>query len=96
MGQVVGSAAMDASVAIALRKDTVKEGLWRAAAGDPTLLALLRELDDVLEVRFSLPTWPKKVFQALTSVLISGGGELHGPVCGSRAPRVFPIRPGFC
>ena len=96
VGQVAGSATMDASVAVALRKDAVKESLWRAAAGDPALLALLRELDDVLEVRFAPPTWPEKVFQALTSVLISGGGEHHGPVCGSRAPRVFPIRPGFC
>ena len=44
---------MDASVAIALRKDAIKEGLWRVAAGDPALLALLRELDDVLEVRLA-------------------------------------------
>ena len=63
VGQVVGSAAMDASVVVALRKDAVKEGLWRAAAGDPALLALLHELDDVLEVRFAPPTWPGRFFR---------------------------------
>ena len=50
VGQIAGSAAMDASAAIALRKDAIKEGLWKIALGDPALLALLRELDDVLEV----------------------------------------------
>ena len=50
MGRIAGSAAMDASAAIVLRKDAIKEGLWRIASGDPALLALLRELDDVLEV----------------------------------------------
>ena len=50
VGQIAGSAAMDASVAVALRKDTIKEGLWKIALGDPALLSLLRELDDVLEV----------------------------------------------
>ena len=53
VGQVAGSAAMDASVAVALRKDAIKEGLWRVAAGDPAQLALLRELDDVLEVKLA-------------------------------------------
>ena len=41
---------MDASAAVALRKDAIKEGLWRIASSDPVMLALLRELDDVLEV----------------------------------------------
>ena len=50
VGQIAGSAAMDASAAVALRKDAIKEDLWRIALGDPALLALLRELDDVLEV----------------------------------------------
>ena len=50
VGQIAGSAAIDASVAIALWKDAIKEGLWKIALDDPTLLALLRELDDVLEV----------------------------------------------
>ena len=55
VGRIAGSAAMDASVAIALRKDAIKEGLWRIASGDPALLALLRELDDVLEVNRGPP-----------------------------------------
>ena len=55
IGQVAGSAAMDASVAVALRKDAIKEGLWRVAVGDPALLALLRELDNVLEVSRAPP-----------------------------------------
>ena len=50
MGQIAGPAAMDASAAIVLRKDAIKEGLWKIALGDPALLVLLRELDDVLEV----------------------------------------------
>ena len=50
VGRIAGSAAMDASAAVALRKDAIKEGLCRIASGDPALLALLRELDDVLEV----------------------------------------------
>ena len=50
VGQIAGSAAMDASAAIALRKDALKEGLWRIASGNPAMLALLRELDDILEV----------------------------------------------
>ena len=56
MGQIAGSAAMDASVALALRKDAIKEDLWRIALGNPALLALLRELDGVLEVRCGLFT----------------------------------------
>ena len=50
VGQIAGPAAMDASMAVALRKDVIKEGLWKIASSDPVLLALLRELDDVLEV----------------------------------------------
>ena len=50
MGQIAGPAAMDASAAIALRKDAIKEGMWKIALGDPALLVLLRELDGVLEV----------------------------------------------
>ena len=50
VGQIAGPAAMDASAAIALRKDAIKEGLWKIALGSPALLALLRELDGVLEV----------------------------------------------
>ena len=46
---------MNASVAVALRKDAIKEGLWRVAAGDPALLALLHELDNILEVSHALP-----------------------------------------
>ena len=41
---------MDASAAIALRKDAIKEGMWKIASSNPTMLALLRELDDILEV----------------------------------------------
>ena len=50
VGQIAGSAAMDASAALALRKDAIKEDLWRIALGNPALLALLHELDGVLEV----------------------------------------------
>ena len=50
MGQIAGSAAMDASAAVAHRKDVIREGMWKIASGDPVLLALLHELDDVLEV----------------------------------------------
>ena len=50
VGQIAGPAAMDASVAITLRKDAIKEGLWKITLGEPALLVLLRELDDVLEV----------------------------------------------
>ena len=50
VGQIDGSAAMDAAAAVALRKDAIKEGLWKIASSDPAMLALLRELDDVLEV----------------------------------------------
>ena len=50
MGQIAGSAAMDASAAVALRKDAIKEDLWRIALGNLALLALLRELDGVLKV----------------------------------------------
>ena len=50
VGQIAGSAAMDASAAIALRKDAIKEGLWKIALGSPVLLALLHE-HGVLEVR---------------------------------------------
>ena len=96
VGQVAGSAAMDASVAVALRKDAIKEGLWKVAAGDPTLLAVLRELDDVLEVSRAPPMRLGRFLQALTSVLTSGGGEQHGQVRGPRPPRVFPVRPGLC
>ena len=48
--RIAGSAAMDASAAVVLRKDAIKEGLWKIALGDLTLLVLLRELDDVLKV----------------------------------------------
>ena len=58
VGQIAGSAAMDASAAVALRKDAIKEGLWRIISGDPALLALLHELDDVLEVSRGPPMWP--------------------------------------
>ena len=51
VGQIAGSAAMDASAAIALRKDAIKEDLWRIPLGNPMLLTLLRELDGILEVR---------------------------------------------
>ena len=51
VGQITGSAAMDASAAVALRKDAIKEDLWRIALGNPALLALLRGLDGVLKVR---------------------------------------------
>ena len=50
-GQIAGSAAMDASAAIALRKDAIKEDLWKIALGNPALLSLLHKLDSVLEVR---------------------------------------------
>ena len=50
VGRIAGSAAMDASATVALRKDVIKEGLWRIASGNPAFLALPRELDDVLEV----------------------------------------------
>ena len=56
VGQVAGSAAMDASVAVALRKDAIKEDLWKIALGNPAQLALLRQLDGVLEVRCGLFT----------------------------------------
>ena len=46
---------MDAAAAVALRKDAIKEGLWKIASGDPAFLALLRDLDDVLEVRRGPP-----------------------------------------
>ena len=51
VGQITGPAAMDASAAIALRKDAIKEDMWRISLGNPALLALLHELDGVLEVR---------------------------------------------
>ena len=51
VGQIAGSAAMDAAAAVVLRKDAIKEGLWKIASGDTALLALLRDFDDVLEVR---------------------------------------------
>ena len=50
VGQIAGPAAMDAYAAVALRKDAIKDGLWKIALGSPALLALLRELDGVLEV----------------------------------------------
>ena len=50
VGQIAGSAAMDASTAVVLRRDAIKEDLWRIALGNPALLALLHELDGVLEV----------------------------------------------
>ena len=55
VGQIAGSAAMDASAAVALQKDAIIEGLWKIASGDPALLALLCELDDVLEVSLAPP-----------------------------------------
>ena len=51
VGNIAGSAAMEAAVALATRKDSIKEGLWREAAGNPRLFQLLRELDDVFKVR---------------------------------------------
>ena len=56
MGQIAGSTAMDASAALALRKDAIKEDLWRIALGNPALLDLLCELDGVLEVRCGIFT----------------------------------------
>ena len=56
VGHIAESAAMDAFAALALRKDAIKEDLWRIALGNPALLALLRELVVVLEVRCGLFT----------------------------------------
>ena len=56
MGQIAGFAAMDAFAAIALGKDAIKEDLWRITLGNPALLALLHELDGVIEVRCGLLT----------------------------------------
>ena len=50
VGQIAGPASMDASTTIALRKDAIKEGLWKITLGNPALLALLHELDGVLDV----------------------------------------------
>ena len=51
VGQIAGPDTMNASVALALRKDAIKEDLWKITLGNPALLDLLRELDGVLEVR---------------------------------------------
>ena len=51
VGDIAGPAAMDASVAVANRKDAVVAKLWREAAHNPGLLELLRDLDEVFEVR---------------------------------------------
>ena len=51
MGQIAGPASMDAFVALAIRKDAIKEDLWKIALGNPALLDLLHELDGVLKVR---------------------------------------------
>ena len=56
VGQIAGSAAMDAFATLALRKDAIKEDLWRIALDNPVLLALLRELDGVREVGCGLLT----------------------------------------
>ena len=56
VGQIVGSAAMEASAALALRKDAIKEDLWRITLGNPAQLTLLRELDGVHEVGCGLLT----------------------------------------
>ena len=51
VGNIAGSAAMEASVALATRKDTIKMELWKEAAGNPRLTRLLYDLDDVFKVR---------------------------------------------
>ena len=51
VGQIARPAAMDASAALALREDALRDDLCRIALGSPALLDLLCELDNVLEVR---------------------------------------------
>ena len=51
VGNIVGSTAMEASVALATRKDTIKMELWKEAAGNQRLIRLLCDLDDVFKVR---------------------------------------------
>ena len=51
VGNIAGSAAMEASVALATRKDTIKMELWKEAAGNQRLIRLLCDLDDVFKVR---------------------------------------------
>ena len=51
VGNIAGSAAMEASVALAIRKDTIKMELWKEAAGNQRLIRLLCDLDDVFKVR---------------------------------------------
>ena len=51
VGNIVGSTAMEASVALATRKDTLKMELWKEAAGNQRLIRLLCDLDDVFKVR---------------------------------------------
>ena len=51
VGNIAGSAAMEASVALATRKDSIKMELWKEAAGNQRLIRLLCDLDDVFKVR---------------------------------------------
>ena len=51
VGNIAGSAAMEASVALATRKDTIKMERWKEAAGNQRLTRLLCDLDDVFKVR---------------------------------------------
>ena len=48
---IAGSAAMEASVALATRKDTIKMELWKEAAGNQRLICLLCDVGDVFKVR---------------------------------------------
>ena len=51
VGNIAGSAAMEASVALATQKDTIRMKLWKEAAGNPRLIRLLCDLDDVFKVK---------------------------------------------
>ena len=52
VGNIAGSAAMEASVALATRKDIIKMKLWKEAVGNPRLIRLLCDLDGVFKVKF--------------------------------------------
>ena len=51
VGNIAGSAAMEASVALAIRKDALKMELWMEASSNQRLSRLLCDLDDVFKVR---------------------------------------------
>ena len=51
VGCIAEPYARNGSMALALRKDDIKEDLWKISLGNPMLVDLLRELDDVFEVK---------------------------------------------